>query len=116
MNFKPLIGSVVYGAAGIGCKVLEIEGDTLIIQTNKGIRRIAVSKVLKVELLTDFCIDDRVTLVDKYMFRSGDIGTIELIGSQGIQICWDTPPQPPQLWRTFRSEQLELIQRGYSQN
>ena len=43
MNFKPVTGSVVYGAAGIGCKVLEIEGDTLIIQTNKGIRRIAVS-------------------------------------------------------------------------
>ena len=119
MNFKPLIGSVVYGAAGIGCKVLEIEGDTLIIQTNKGIRRIAVCKVLKVlkaEPPTDFCIDDRVTLVDKYMFRSGDIGTIELIDSQGIRICWDTPPQPPQLWRTFSSQELELIQRGYSQN
>jgi hypothetical protein len=116
MNSKLLIGSVVYGAAGIGCEVLKIEGDTLAIQTNGGIGRIAASKVLRVEPLTHFYIGDRVTLVDKYMVRAADIGTIELIDSKGIRVWWDILPQPPQLWRTFKSEELELIKRGYSQN
>lgn len=47
-NSKMLIGSVVYGAAGIGCKVLEVEGDTLTVQTPKGTRTIPLSKVVKV--------------------------------------------------------------------
>lgn len=46
---KLLIGSVVYGAAGIGCKVLAVEGDTLTVKTPKGTRTIHLSKVVKVE-------------------------------------------------------------------
>jgi hypothetical protein len=79
-------------------------------------RRIAASKVLKVEPLTHFYIGDRVTLLDKYMVRAGDIGTIESIDSKGICVWWDSLPQPPQLWRTFSSTELELKQRGYFQN
>lgn len=54
-------------------------------------------------------LDDRVTLVDKYMYRAGDIGTIEAITLQGIQVTWDRLPQPPMLWRTFSEYELELI-------
>ena len=49
MNSKSLIGSIVYGAAGIGCKVLAVEGDTLTVKTPKGTRTISSSKVVKVE-------------------------------------------------------------------
>jgi hypothetical protein len=112
MNSKLLIGSIVYGAAGIGCKVLKIENDSLTIQTPNGVRKIAFSKVLKVDVPTDFYIGDRVTLVDKYRLRAGDIGTVEDVNSQGIQILWDIYPQPPLGWRTFPSEEVELIDRG----
>ena len=49
MNSKLLIGSVVYGAAGIGCKVLAVHGDTLTVETPNGTRTISSSKVVKVE-------------------------------------------------------------------
>jgi hypothetical protein len=49
MNSKFIIGSVVYGAAGIGCKVLAVEGDTLTVETPKGLRTIHFSKVVNVE-------------------------------------------------------------------
>jgi hypothetical protein len=49
MNFKLSIGSVVYGAAGIGCKLLSIDGDTLTVETPNGTRKIAASKVVRVE-------------------------------------------------------------------
>jgi hypothetical protein len=49
MNSKLLIGSVVFGAAGIGCKVLVVEGDILTVETPKGTRKISSSKVVKVE-------------------------------------------------------------------
>lgn len=112
MSSKLLVGSVVYGAAGIGCKVLKIENDALTIQTPNGVRKIAFSKVLKVDAPTDFYIGDRVTLIDKYMFRAGDVGNVEEINSQGIQILWDTHPQPPLGSRTFPPEEVELIDRG----
>ena len=112
MSSKLLVGSIVYGVAGIGCQVLKIEGANLIIQTPNGIRKIAFSKVVKVEAPTPFWIGDRVTLRDKYLYRAGDIGTVELIGYQGIQILWDIPPHPPLRWRTFQPVELELIERG----
>jgi hypothetical protein len=111
MSSKLLIGSIVYGAAGIGCKVLKIENDALIIQTPNGVRKIAFSKVLKVDAPTDLYIGDRVTLIDKYMVRAGEVGTVEDINSQGIQIFWDIHPQPPLGWRTFPPEEVELIDR-----
>jgi hypothetical protein len=49
MNSKLSIGSVVYGAAGIGCKVLAIEGDTLTVETPNGTRTISSHKVVRVE-------------------------------------------------------------------
>ncbi len=113
MSSKILVGSIVYGSAGIGCKVLEIAGHSLTIQTSKGIGKIDFSRVLKVETL-EFCLGDRVTLQDKYIYRAGDVGTIESIDSQGIQILWDIQPQSPLRWRTFQSEELELIDRGRS--
>jgi hypothetical protein len=37
MNSKTIqIGSIVYGAAGVGCRVLAIDGDVLTIETPKG--------------------------------------------------------------------------------
>jgi hypothetical protein len=52
MSSKILVGSIVYGAAGIGCTVLKVEGDTLTVETLKGMRTIALSKVVKVEPLS----------------------------------------------------------------
>ncbi len=43
------IGSIVYGSAGIGCKVLEIDGDDLTIETASGKRITPLDRVLKVE-------------------------------------------------------------------
>ena len=92
--------------------MLKSENDALTIQTPNGVRKIAFSKLLKVYAPTDLYIGDRATLVDKYMFRAGDVGTVEEIDSQGIQILWDIHPQPPLGWRTFQFEELELIDRG----
>jgi hypothetical protein len=49
MNSKLSIGSIVYGATGIGCKVLSIEGDTLTVENPNGTRTISSSKVVRVE-------------------------------------------------------------------
>ena len=111
MNSKLLVGSVVYGSAGIGCKVLKIEGPDPIVQTLNGIRKIAFSRIVKVEAPTSFWIGDLVTLQDKYMYRAGDVGIVESIDSQSIQIRWGTTPQPQLHWRILQSEQLELIDR-----
>jgi hypothetical protein len=112
MSFKLRIGYVVYGAADIGCKVLRIEDDALTIQTPKGLRKIALSKVVKVEAPPEFYVGDRVTLINKYLVRAGDVGTVEEINFRGVQILWDIHPQPPLGWRTFPPEELELIDRG----
>jgi hypothetical protein len=65
VNSKTIrIGSIVYGAAGVGCKVLGIDGDALTIQTPKGEGRISLSRVVRVEqhplICTQFQIGDRV--------------------------------------------------------
>lgn len=49
MNSKVQIGSIVYGAAGVGCRVLAIEGDVLTIETPKGEGKISHSRVVRVE-------------------------------------------------------------------
>ena len=49
MNSKILIGSTVYGSAGVGCKVLSVDGDTLTIETSSGEGKISMSRVVKVE-------------------------------------------------------------------
>ncbi len=50
MNSKNIqIGSIVYGAAGVGCRVLAIEGDILTIETLSGEGKISRSRVVRVE-------------------------------------------------------------------
>ena len=49
MNSKVTLGSVVYGLAGVGCKVLAIDGDTITIETPSGQRRTSIDRVLRVE-------------------------------------------------------------------
>jgi hypothetical protein len=50
MNSKTIqIGSIVYGAAGVGCRVLAIEGDILTIETLSGEGKISNSRVIRVE-------------------------------------------------------------------
>jgi hypothetical protein len=49
MNSNVSIGSIVYGAANIGCKVLEIDGETLTIETDSGECFIPFSRVVRVE-------------------------------------------------------------------
>jgi hypothetical protein len=51
MNSKILVGSTVYGSAGVGCKVIAVEGDTLTIETTRGEGTIAISRVVKVDPL-----------------------------------------------------------------
>lgn len=88
MNSKLLIGSVVYGAAGIACKVLAIEGDILTIETPKGVRTIPLTRVIKV-------LPPRPKF-----FKLGD--RVEFIGSdanlkiqyQGNLEVWEISPNP----------------------
>ena len=51
MNSKILIGCTVYGSAGVGCKVIAVEGDILTIETTRGEGMIAISRVVKVDPL-----------------------------------------------------------------
>jgi hypothetical protein len=81
MNSKLLIGSVVYGAAGIGCKVLAIEGDTLTLETPKGTRTISSSKVAKVILPRPkaFKLGDRVEYIGSdFNLKKQYAGTLEV--------------------------------------
>jgi hypothetical protein len=50
MNSKTIqIGSIVYGAAAVGCLVLAIEGGVLTIKTLSGEGKISRSRVIRVE-------------------------------------------------------------------
>jgi hypothetical protein len=66
MNSKVTIGAVVYGLAGVGCKVLAIDGDTITIETPSGQRKTSIDRVLRVETpkpLAQFQLGDRVTYI-----------------------------------------------------
>jgi hypothetical protein len=91
MNSKFIIGSVVYGAAGIGCKVLAVEGDTLTVETPKGLRTIHFSKVVNVEnldtdvmrvstdpptIITQLKLGDRVRFVGSFRDWGIEYGAI----------------------------------------
>jgi hypothetical protein len=91
MNSKLLIGSVVYGAAGIGARVLAVEGDTLTVETPKGTRTISSSKVVKVEnpdtdvvrvstdpptVITQLKLGDRVRFVGSFRDWGIEYGAI----------------------------------------
>ncbi len=49
MSSKISIGSTVFGSAGVGRKVLSIDGDTLTIETSEGEGIISMSRVLRWE-------------------------------------------------------------------
>jgi hypothetical protein len=49
MNTDISIGSIVYGAANIGYRVLEIDGDTLTVETSDGVGLAPVSRIVRVE-------------------------------------------------------------------
>jgi hypothetical protein len=95
MNSKLLIGSVVYGIAGIGGKVLAVEGDILTVETPKGTRTIPSSKVVKVEtpdtdvvrvsiipdrkLITKFKLGDRVKYIGSVLnLKTQYAGVLEI--------------------------------------
>jgi hypothetical protein len=122
-NFPDLaIGSIVYGVAGKTARVLSIEGDRITIDTTAGVRVISLAKVARAEppeALT-FSIGSRVTLADKYQVRAADTGTVEAFTPLGIQVWWDNnSPQEqlkelPPMQRTYQSDELELIERGHT--
>jgi hypothetical protein len=92
MNSKLLIGSVVYGAAGIGCKVLAVEGDTLTVETPKGTRTISTSKVVKVipPRPKVFKIGDRVEYIGSdFNLKTQYAGVLEVweISKKDINSC-----------------------------
>jgi hypothetical protein len=64
MNSKVQIGSIVYGAAGVGCRVLAIDGDILTIKTLSGEGKISRSRVVRVEV-KPFKVDDLVNYIGR---------------------------------------------------
>jgi hypothetical protein len=132
-----LEGSIVTGKSGKPLKVISVDSDGLVLESDSGIVKAKRSAILRVispppeptqlppqtiasELLH---IGDRVTLIDKYMVRAADTGAIEAISDKGIQVLWDNKipnepnlRQPPMLWRTFPANELELVQSMNEQN
>jgi hypothetical protein len=117
---KILQGSIVAGKSGIPMKVVSLDGEVVVLMTNTGEIRAKLSAILQVispqPAATTFNIGDRVTLADKYQVRAADIGTVEAFTPLGIQVLWDNHislepnlKQPPIAWRTFRSNELELV-------
>jgi hypothetical protein len=126
-----LEGSIVTGKSGKPMKVISLDGRGLILMTDTGVVKAKLSAILQVLTPSDFLIGDsrferrcqqfiyavgdRVTLLDKYQVRAADIGIVEAFTEQGIQIIWDNNSpheqlaQPPQLWRTFQADELELV-------
>jgi hypothetical protein len=123
-----LEGSIVTGKSGKPLKVISVDGDGLVLESDTGIvkaKRSAIVQIVSVRLPTGqtLHIGDRVTLLDKFMVRAADVGTIEAITDKGIQVFWDNKSphepnlkQPPMLWRTFRADELELVESKYQQN
>jgi hypothetical protein len=65
MNSKTIqIGSIIYGAAGVGCRVLAIDGDILTIKTLSGEGKISRSRVVRVEN-KPFEVDDLVNYIGR---------------------------------------------------
>jgi hypothetical protein len=123
-----LEGSIVTGKSGKPLKVIGIDGDGLVLKSDTGVvkaKRSAILRVISLPPATgqSFQVGDRVTLLDKFMVRSADAGTIEAVTDKGIQILWDNKiqyepnlKQPPMLWRTFEARELKLIESRYQQN
>jgi uncharacterized protein YjlB len=124
---KILQGSIVTGKSGKPLKVIGIDGDGLVLESDTGVvkaKRSAIMRIISAPPTgQNFHIGDRVTLLDKFMVRAADLGTIEAVTEKGLQVLWDNKiqhepnlKQPPMLWRTFKAEELELIESKYQQN
>jgi hypothetical protein len=124
-----LEGSIVCGKSGKPLEVVAIDGGKVVVKSGDNLLRVDRSAILQVlsspppPTGQNFHIGDRVTLLDKYQVRAADIGTVEAITDKGIQVLWDNKiplepnlKQPPILWRTFRADELELIESKYEQN
>lgn len=75
MNSKILIGCTVYGSAGVGRKVLSVDGDTLTIETSSGEGKISISRVVKVDPLP---LVDRLLLIAS-LSKQGAIDELTII-------------------------------------
>lgn len=119
-----LPGSIVTGKSGKPMKVVSIEGEALVLIAGSERVKARLSAITQVlsqpqqprERTPAFHVGDLVTLLDKYMVRAADIGTVEAVTGKGVQVLWDnnveTEPnlkQPPVLWRTFQVNELEAI-------
>ncbi len=123
-----LEGSIVTGKSGKPLKVISVDGDGLVLDSGTEIvkaKRSAIVQIISAPEPTGqtFHIGDRVTLLDNFMVRAADVGTIEAITDKGIQVLWDNKiprepnlKQPPMLWRTFRADELKLVESKYEQN
>jgi hypothetical protein len=123
-----LEGSIVTGKSGKPLKVISVDDDGLVLESGDGVikaKHSAIVQVVSLRLPTGqtLHIGDRVTLLDKFMVRAADVGSIEAITGKGIQVFWDNKSphepnlkQPPMLWRTFRADELELVESKYQQN
>jgi hypothetical protein len=131
-----LEGSIVCGKSGKPLEVVAINGGKVVVKSGDDLLRVDRSAILRVlsspeptqlppQTITgqSLHIGDRVTLLDKFMVRAADVGSIQAITGKGIQVLWDNKSphepnlkQPPILWRTFRADELELVESKYNQN
>ncbi len=136
MSNQISIGSRVKTAKGTEGKIAQILEGGYLLDTGRRIRLESIAAVISLAPPPEptppppqtiagklLHIGDRVTLLDKYQVRAADVGTIEAITDKGIQILWDNKipgepnlKQPPMLWRTFRADELELVQSMNEQN
>ncbi len=116
-------GSIVIGKSGKPMKVISINGEGLVLMTDTGHVKAKLSAIISIvsqPTAQAFHVGDRVTLLDKYQVRAADIGAVEAFTDLGIQILWDNNislepnlKQPPIAWRTFKADELELVEPMY---
>jgi hypothetical protein len=128
MPLKIIPGAIVAGKSGTPLEVVAIDSEAVTVRTSAGTARAKRSAILRVISSPPFTgqtfhLGDRVTMLDKFMVRAADVGTVEAITQDGIRILWDNNSphephlkQPPVLFRTFPAAELELIKPSHSQN
>jgi hypothetical protein len=121
-----LKGSIVSGRSGRPLKVISVDEDILVLESDDGLvraKRSAILRVISPPPVPKYYLGDRVTLADKYQARAADVGTVEAFTESGVQILWDNQlplepnfKQPSIAWRTFAADELELVEHMYQQN
>jgi hypothetical protein len=114
MSSKPQIGSIVYGKAGVGCRVLEIEGDVLTVQTAKGEGKISLSRVVRVQL-RPLALGDRARYIGTHHSFQKQYGGILMIWEFGRGCDLDkcaclTPSGKVSTWIEYSA--LELMEEA----